>query len=161
MTDAPTGPRVLGTATDYGTLIGLLRARADELAVSRQCLDHVSGLQDGYSAKLLSAIPKKALGRTSLCLLLSALAVKLAVVEDSDQLAAISGRLEKRDEKSIHTPPPRLSGLPPDTLKCLLEQARAEVRPQVRAELIAAARRRRRRNGRAGANGHRANGHGR
>jgi hypothetical protein len=152
MADAPTERRI-GVARDYGELQGLLRARADELAVSRQALDQISGLQDGYVAKLLSAIPKKALGRTSFGPLLGALACKILLVEDPAQLEAIRGRLVKRHEKSVHVRPPQLSGLSPPVLAALMAQARAEVKPEVRAELIAEARRRQRRNGKTG-NGH-------
>jgi hypothetical protein len=145
LADAPTEPRILGFANDYGTLCGLLRARADELAVSRECIDAVSGLQPGYSGKLLSPIPAKAFGRTSLPLLLGGLAVKLAVVEDTEQLRVIAGRLEKRDMRSVHPRTLTLSTVPPDILEAL--------RAEARAELEAEAQRRGRRSG------HRKNGH--
>jgi hypothetical protein len=61
LADAPTGPRVLGEAIEYGDLHEILRSRSEELGASRETLDAVSGLQSGYTAKLLSPVPRKAL----------------------------------------------------------------------------------------------------
>jgi hypothetical protein len=78
---------------DYIDLQLALRDRAAELNISRLCIDEVSGLQHGYSAKLLSVPPIKCLGRTSLGPLLQALGLKLIVAEDPEALAKVSRRL--------------------------------------------------------------------
>jgi len=79
-------------------LSAALRRRAEQLAVTREVLDEVSGLPSGYSAKLLSAVPSRALGATSLPLMLGALGVKLLLVEDHSPAAeALMQRMPKRN----------------------------------------------------------------
>jgi hypothetical protein len=78
-----------------------LRARSDELAVSRAELDSLSGLQSGYCSKLLSPVPIKQVGMESLGPLLTVLGVKLIMVEDLDALRRIGPRLTKRNEQAV------------------------------------------------------------
>jgi hypothetical protein len=59
-------PRALAEVHDYAGLHASLRARSDELAVSRAELDSLSGLQGGYCSKLLAPVPIKRLGMESL-----------------------------------------------------------------------------------------------
>ena len=65
-------------------------------AKGRDCsLDSVSGLPDGYSAKLLAPVPIRSFGRTSLGPMLAALGCKLLLVEDAELLARITARIER------------------------------------------------------------------
>jgi hypothetical protein len=64
-------------------------------------LDDLTGLQDGYVAKLLAPIPIKRIGMQSLGPLLTVLGVKLIMVEDSDALRRIGPRLTKRNAASV------------------------------------------------------------
>lgn len=89
-------PRQLATVRSYSDLHAALRARADELKVARQTLDDVSGLQDGYVAKLLAPVPVRVIGRTSLGPLLGALGCMLILVEDDEMLARIGRKLIRR-----------------------------------------------------------------
>jgi hypothetical protein len=98
---APSPPRVLAEVHDYAGLHGALRARSDELAVSRAELDSLSGLQSGYCGKLLAPVPIKRIGYQSLGPLLTVLGVKLIMVEDSDALRRIGPRLKKRNDASV------------------------------------------------------------
>jgi hypothetical protein len=70
---------------DYRTLIEICRARADELALSREEIDRLSGLPAGYSGKLLgsgrSKDPKR-MWPTSLELMLGVLGLKILLIED-------------------------------------------------------------------------------
>jgi len=61
-----TEPRRLATVRDYAELHLALRARAEELALSRTTLDEIAGLTPGHSSKLLAPRPIKFLGRVSL-----------------------------------------------------------------------------------------------
>jgi hypothetical protein len=53
------GRRVLAVMSDYDGLIAALRARADELKITRAALDAAGALENGYSAKLLSSVPNR------------------------------------------------------------------------------------------------------
>jgi hypothetical protein len=57
--------RMLGEFSSYEQLHAILRERANTLALSRLELDAISGLQPGYSAKILSPRPIKKLGFAS------------------------------------------------------------------------------------------------
>jgi hypothetical protein len=104
MVICPTCPclegRPLATIREYGQLVQALRERAEELNVSRETLDAVSGLQSGYSAKLLCQI--KGVGRTSLGPLLGAMGVALVLVEDPEALAKVRPRLTQRLPQGCH-----------------------------------------------------------
>lgn len=88
--------RELAIVRDYDDLHAVLRARADELNVSRLTIDHVAGLQDGYTAKLLAPVPLKRVGAISMGPLLAALGLALVVVEDPEALERVSSRLVPR-----------------------------------------------------------------
>jgi hypothetical protein len=77
-------------------LQAVLRQRAEELDVSRETLDSISGLQNGYSAKLLTEPPIRGLGEVSYSALAGALAVRIVVVEDCEALERLRPRLIKR-----------------------------------------------------------------
>lgn len=73
-----------------------LRLRAETLGVSRETIDSVSGMQSGYSAKLLAPRPIKKIGPQSMALILPALGCALMLVEDAEAMAQIGSRLIKR-----------------------------------------------------------------
>jgi hypothetical protein len=98
---ADIAPRALAEIRDYAELHDALRARVDQLSVSRSELDSLSGLQGGYCGKLLAPVPIKRLGMQSLGPLLTVLGVKLIMVEDSDALRRIGPRLKKRNDASV------------------------------------------------------------
>jgi hypothetical protein len=80
----------------YSELLNCIRRRKDELNVSFEILDAVSGLQSGYSAKLLSPRPVKRLGEVSLAALLGALGLRLVIEPDDAALAKVRRRLTPR-----------------------------------------------------------------
>jgi hypothetical protein len=84
--------------TDYSSLLELLRQRADDLEISRSTIDHISGLQEGYSAKVLSLTKLRRIGAESLGPLLDALCLKLIAVPDDEAFARNRSRLVKRDD---------------------------------------------------------------
>lgn len=86
----------LAEIRNYDELNAALRKRADDLNVSRETIDAVSGLQSGYAAKLLAPVPIRTLSRMSLGAMLGALGLKLLVVEDLDTVRRIERRLVQR-----------------------------------------------------------------
>jgi hypothetical protein len=79
-------------ASDYVGLRDAIRARVEQLNISRECLDEVAGLPAGYSGKLLSqgkAKDVKRFGPLSLDLLLKATGLKLVLVDDREALAKV------------------------------------------------------------------------
>lgn len=94
-----TEPRQLAVVREYLELIDALRARAMDLNVSRQEIDALSGLQPGYTSKLLGPVPIKKLGLGSLGPMLQALGLALAVVEDGDTSARYTARMPNRKHR--------------------------------------------------------------
>ena len=88
--------RRIAVVHDYAGLVSALRERAEALNISNMTIDLTSGLQSGYTGKVLSLRPKRQLGRLSLGLMLSTLGVQLVMVEDPEQLARMRPRLVKR-----------------------------------------------------------------
>jgi len=89
--------RRIAVVRSYDELHAVLRARANELQVTREGLDAVSGLQNGYCAKLLAPVPIKAIGPVSMGPLLGALGLMLIVVEDAEMLARIASQMQLRE----------------------------------------------------------------
>jgi len=86
---------MLAEVTSPSDLHNALRQRADQLGVTREVLDQVSGLTSGYSSKLLAPEPSKMFGRVSLSLMLSALGCRLVLLADPTA-APFLARLPKR-----------------------------------------------------------------
>jgi hypothetical protein len=81
---------------DYDDLLALARARKVQLGVTFETLDAVSGVQAGYSAKLLAPSPNKRFGPMSFGAIFGALGLQFVAIEDPDMLARIGHRLVKR-----------------------------------------------------------------
>jgi hypothetical protein len=90
-------PRQLGVVRSYADLHAVLRERAEALDVSRESIDYASGLQNGYSSKILSPRPRKRLGPLSMQLMLETLGLALVVVEDQAAVERITRKLPKRE----------------------------------------------------------------
>ena len=100
--------RVLAKFADYDGLWGAVRARADELGISRLELDFHANLQDGYSAKILGPSQIKSLGTKSLGGILRGTGTYLVLVEDA---AATAKFMAQRKVKQKQKRPFKL--LPP------------------------------------------------
>jgi hypothetical protein len=94
---AATAPRVLGEFTTIAELQSLLRARAEQLQISREQLDDLAGLAKGYASKLLAPSPVKKIGLVTMPALLGALGLKLVLVDDPEQRARIAERFTPRN----------------------------------------------------------------
>lgn len=73
-------PRTLATVRRYKDLMAVLRARVDELEITRETIDTEGNLPPRYSQKLLSPVPIKRVS-ASLDALLGVLKLELIVVE--------------------------------------------------------------------------------
>lgn len=69
---------------DYAGLRDALRARVEQLNVSRNCLDSVAGIAAGYSGKLLAPYSSKKIGGVSLGFLVQAAGLKMVLVDNPD-----------------------------------------------------------------------------
>ena len=97
--------RRIAVVSTYDELIAAFRARADELKVTRETLDSVSGLQAGYSGKLLAPVPMKSLGRVSLGPMLQAMGLAIVLVEDPEAMRRFAGQhSERRAAIARHLP---------------------------------------------------------
>jgi hypothetical protein len=90
--------RVLAKFADYDGLWGAVRARADEMGITRLELDFHAKLQDGYSAKILGPSKIKSMGTKSLGGILGGTGTYLVLVEDSQATAKIVARAKKRKQ---------------------------------------------------------------
>jgi hypothetical protein len=86
----------LATIQDYDGLIQAIRAQKEKLGLSDAMVDHLSGLQQGYTGKLLGPAQVKNLGPVSLGVMLQVLCLRLIVVEDAEALKKIQGRFEQK-----------------------------------------------------------------
>lgn len=93
-------PRLIAVVRTMDDLREAFRARADELNITRESIDEVGGLQNGYAGKLLAPVPIKNIGRVSLGPLLTVMGVKLLLVVDDEALARYTARAEKRKTAS-------------------------------------------------------------
>lgn len=121
---APVLPRVVTTPEE---LLALLRSRRDELEITHELIDQLTGWADGYASKVLSPEPIKGLGEKGLGLVLDALALGIArieIVEDPELAAKMRPRWTKRRRPTMRPRRTRseLSG-------ALLDQRDAEKLP--------------------------------
>jgi hypothetical protein len=93
--------RILATVNDYPGMLAALRARAEELRISRETIDQVAGLPSGYSGKILGIKQVRRLNLISLGPVLGALGIKLVMVEDAAALRDFGGRSNKRHENRV------------------------------------------------------------
>jgi hypothetical protein len=91
----------LAEITDYDDLLAALRARADELEISRETIDHIAGFPDRYAGKILSLSHPRRIGLRSLGPILSALGMKLIAVADDSALERNRSRMVKRDKSQV------------------------------------------------------------
>jgi hypothetical protein len=86
----------LAVIRSYNDLLVVARARMAALNVTYAVVDEVSGVQLGYSAKLLAGRTRRRFGDVSLCAVLGSLGLRLVVCEDPEQLARVHDRLTPR-----------------------------------------------------------------
>lgn len=85
--------KLLRTEAD---MVEAYRARIRELNISYATVDAISGLPDGYTAKLMSPKPMKGLGEKAIEGLNGALGIGFVSAVDSAQVARVKPRWTKR-----------------------------------------------------------------
>lgn len=93
--------RRIAVVKSYDDLILALRARAIELGISRETLDTISGLQAGYTGKLLSFPPVRMFGRVSLGPVLQSMGLVLVVEQDPKAIERLQHRYIKRSPLGV------------------------------------------------------------
>lgn len=91
----------------------VFRDRMRELEITFATLDAISGLTDGYCAKVLSDPPAKQMGSRSMVLIAGALGIAFVPIVDHRQTALVKDRWTKRQRILADTP----------AQKCFVEQA--------------------------------------
>jgi hypothetical protein len=92
----------MGVCRGADDLRAILRARFTELGVSFETVDHVAGLPQRYTAKVLGLQPTRNFGQISLDALLGTAAIMLIAVRDAEALARVQSQL-KPLERVEHT----------------------------------------------------------
>ena len=131
-------PRVITTPDE---LLDMLRRRRDELGITHETIDHITGWASGWAGKVLSPEPIKGLGEKSLSLVLDALALGIARIEfvEDPQLAdRMRHRWMKRRRPRMRPRRTRselngalLGNLPKDILTTTTETTDVETSPQL------------------------------
>lgn len=83
-------------ASDYDAFRAAIRARVEQLNISRLCLDNVAGVPSGYTSKLLAPCGRKKIGQFSLELMLKAVGLKMVLIDDREALAKFQPLYEER-----------------------------------------------------------------
>lgn len=92
-------PRILAEVRGRDDLHHALRARAEEVDISRPMIDHIAGLSSAYASKVLAADPLKGLTIDIAGLIAGALGCRILLVEDPDATA----RMQRRGRSECQT----------------------------------------------------------
>jgi hypothetical protein len=77
-------------------LIDAIRARRDELNLSHETIDSISGMPNGYTSKLLAPKPIRGFGYESFGAVLGALGLAVTVMPDAESTKRVQNRWVKR-----------------------------------------------------------------
>lgn len=91
---------IVGIARSYYALVEAIRRRVEELKLTRLEVDRLSGVQDGYSAKLLARKNIKVFGKLSTGLILEALGLELVIVKTKEGRNMLPHNVSKRTRRS-------------------------------------------------------------
>ena len=103
MTDITASAFSIAEVCSMDGLIKAFRARAAQLNVSYETIDHVCGFATRYTSKLLSLDAHRHVGPMSFDALVAGLGVRLVMVEDPEALAKVRSRLIERDTACVRT----------------------------------------------------------
>lgn len=93
----------LAIGSNYDDLIRFLRERASALGMTDKMIEEIGGFTAGHVGKLLGAARPKNLGPLTFGLMLGALGLKFAIIEDEEATARIKARFDP-SEKSKRMP---------------------------------------------------------
>jgi hypothetical protein len=104
MADDERPPRIVGEIIEYSDFVETIRNRVAELGIHGTRFDALAGWPEGYLSKLICAHPVRRIGMTSMGPLLSAMGVKLVMVEDPVGTARLR-RLPPRNPSYVRVMP--------------------------------------------------------
>jgi hypothetical protein len=84
----------LAIGQSYDDLIRFMRERATALGMTDKTIEEIGGFTGGHVGKLLGAARTKNLGPLTFGMMLGALGLKFAIVEDEEQTARIKARFD-------------------------------------------------------------------
>lgn len=87
-------PEPLAIGDSYDDLIRALRERASALGMTDKIIEEIGGFTGGHVGKLLGAKRTKSLGGLSFGMMLGALGLKFAIIEDEEATARIKRRFD-------------------------------------------------------------------
>ena len=103
MAEGDERPKIVGEFSDYDGMLDGLRRRASELALNGERFDEYAGLPKGYLSKLIGVHPVRRIGMMSMGPLLSAMGVKLAMLEDPAATQRLKNRVAPRNNSYPRT----------------------------------------------------------
>lgn len=124
--------RLLRTESD---MVEAYRQRIRDLNITFATVDAISGLPDGYTAKLMSPRPMKGLGEKAIEGLNGALGMGFAVAVDVEQVERVKGRWAKRrraidKKKQVLLLPASIPASMPNEVPIILQ-----VTPELQAQI--------------------------
>jgi hypothetical protein len=105
MAEGDEPPRIVGEFVEYSDFVQAVRNRVAELGIHGTRFDSLAGWPEGYLSKLICARPVRRIGMTSMGPLLSAMGVKLVMVEDRSGTARLRARLSPRNPSFVRAMP--------------------------------------------------------
>src|SRR5262245_52806387 len=94
------GPRVIAVVNSMSEWHAAIRARADEVGLSRQTLDQANGMPDGYCGKLFCNPPMRIAGPASFFPVTASLGLAVQLVEDPALMLRVQNH-PRRCAKSV------------------------------------------------------------
>jgi hypothetical protein len=121
-------------------LLAAIRKRIDELQITYETLEAISGCQSGYCAKILGRPPAKRVQLYTAFLLIEALGLRVKLEEDPELTERLRHRWTKRRlTKAVMLPAGRIKEFPPDFYRYISRlgnEARSrKISPSRRSEL--------------------------
>ena len=88
-------------------IVQVFRDRIRALGITYATVDSIAGLADGYTAKVLSEPPQKAIGGKAMVLIAGALGICFVPIVDHQQAALVQGRWTQRKRILSDKPAPK------------------------------------------------------
>ena len=98
-------PKIFAAASDYSAFLQAIRDRVATLNITHETVDAISGLQSGYTSKLLADPPIRRIGPLVLFVVLQSLGLRIGLLEDRDALKAVATRLVPRKVPRVFRAP--------------------------------------------------------
>jgi hypothetical protein len=108
----------LAIGSNYDDLVRAFRERAAALGMTDKIIEEIGGFTGGHVGKLLGAKRTKSLGGLSFGMMLGALGLKFAIIEDEEATARIRSRFDP-SVKSRRVPMAMSIDISPDLLRAI------------------------------------------